>query len=276
MNIGFVLFENYFQRKGIGSSRIRGRWVIKYLNRIEGVTAEEFVQGKEYDVVVFQKAYWKELAKEFTGMKILDICDPDWLDGADVVSFCRHMDAVTVPTEEMKTAIERFTDTPVFVVPDGEDFETLPSPKVHEGTAKTVLWYGYSHNMDVLDGTYDIIKKHGLTLKVVTDGRLNTSECQVENVRWDEETCDYEYQGADFALFPQKKSGRAKFKSDNKTIHAWSLGLPVARTESDMVRFMNETERIIDSEIRYREAKENHDVKKSAQALYDVIVNISN
>jgi len=276
MNIGFVLFGDYFQKRGIGSSRIRGRWVIKYLNGIEGVEAESFVQGKEYDAIVFQKAYWREMAREFKGVKILDICDPDWLDGADVVSFCRHMDAVTVPTEEMKFAIERFTDTPVFVIPDGEDFETLPSPKIHDGTAKTVLWYGYSHNMDILDGAYDIIKKHGLTLRIVSDGRLNTSECQVENVQWDEATCDEEYQKADFAIFPRKKSGRGIYKSDNKTTHAWALGLPVARTPDDVARFMNETERIIDSEIRYQEARRNHDVKKSAELMYEIICRFQN
>lgn len=272
MRIGFVLMDSYWQKKGIGSSRIRGRWVIKYLNGIYGVEAEEFIQGKEYDVIVFQKAYWKEMARDFKGIKILDICDPDWLDGAEVVSFCRDMDFITVPTESLKEAISAFTDKPIHIIKDGEDFESLPGPKVHEGRAKSVVWFGYSGNMETIYPTFDSLKRLGLTLKVVSDGHLNTAECKVENIRWEEETCDDEYQKADFALLPDRKNGRFKYKSDNKTIHAWALGLPVAKTKEDLVRFMEESERIMDSEIRFQQVKKENSVELSARMLHELII----
>ena len=88
--IGWVLFGNFHQKKDIGSSRIRGKWVIEHMD------AEEFVQGKKYDTIIFQKTYWKEMARVFKGVKILDICDPDWLDGAEIINFCKDIDAVTV------------------------------------------------------------------------------------------------------------------------------------------------------------------------------------
>lgn len=271
MKIAFVLMDNFWQRKGIGSSRIRGRWIIKYLNRIEGVEAEELVQGKEYDVMVFQKVYWKEMARAFQGINILDICDPDWLEGAEVVSFCKEMDLITVPTEAMKEAIEKFTDTPVAIIPDGVDMEILPPQKKHMGTAKKVVWFGYSNNMEVLYPAFSSIKKLGLKLLVVSDGNLNTSECEVENVKWNAETCDAIYQEADFALLPEKTNGRFLYKSNNKTLHAWALGLPVAKTQQEMERFMNGEERKKEATIRYAEAKEGFSVAKSAKMLYSLI-----
>lgn len=271
MNIGFVLFDNYLQRKGIGSSRIRGRWVIKYFNRIPDVNAEEFVQGKNYDVIVFQKAYWKEMAREFKGIKILDICDPDWLEGAEVVSFCTLVDFITVPTEAMKEALSKYTEKPIYIIPDSEDVEILPPPKHHEGKAKKVVWFGYSSNLETIFPTFYTIKKLGLKLLVVTDGHLNTSECSYENIKWQEETCDQEYQKADFALLPDKMSGRFKFKSNNKTIHSWALGLPVAKTPQEMERFMDGEERQKEAADRYQEVKEKYTTEKVANQFYELI-----
>lgn len=271
MKIGYVLFDNYWQRKDIGSSRIRGRWVIKYLNKIEGVEAEEFVQGKSYDVIVFQKAYWKEMAREFRGIKILDICDPDWMEGAEVVSFCKDMDFITVPTEAMKETMAQFTDKPIHILPDSEDIDVLPTPRKHEGKAKSVVWFGYSTNLEVLYPTFFTIKKLGLSLIIVSDGHLNTAECSVQNVKWDALTCDEEYQKADFAILPDKLNGRFKFKSNNKTIHSWALGLPVAKTPQDMERFMDGEERQKEATARYQEVQEKYSTQETANQLYELI-----
>ena len=74
MKIGILTFEQFHGRKDIGSSRIRAKWVINHWPE-----AEEFVFGQKYDVVIYQKAYWLEHAQEFKGLKILDICDADFL-----------------------------------------------------------------------------------------------------------------------------------------------------------------------------------------------------
>jgi len=265
-NIGFVLFENYHQRKNIGSSRIRGHWIIKYMEE-----AELFIQGKEYDTIIFQKVYWKEMAREFKGKKILDICDPDWLEGAELVGFMKEMDAITVPTEKLKEVICQMTDKPVFVIPDSIDFEILPIPKKHQGRAKKVVWFGYSHNMDVLDPTLMKLNKMGLTLKVISDGSYNSSECKIENVRWNEETWIKEIQDADFCLLPEKIGGKWLFKSPNKTHQSWALGMPVAKTPEELEKFMSEEEREKESKEKYKWVLENCDVKKSIEKLREII-----
>lgn len=268
--VGFVLFENYHQRKNIGSSRIRGNWLIEKMPE-----AELFVQGKTYDTIIFQKVYWKEMAKAFPGKKILDICDPDWLEGAEVVSFIELMDAVTVPTVKLKEALEKMTTKPVYVIPDRINFDTMISPKKdHEGQAKSVVWFGYSHNIDVLDATVMKLKKLGLTLKIVSDGRYNTSECKVENVKWMPDTWQEEIKTADICLLPERVHGRSLFKSQNKTEQAWALGLPVAKTPQDLERFMIGEERKKEAEEKYQYVREHCAIEKSVEEMRQVIENI--
>lgn len=268
-SVGFVLFEAYLQRKNIGSSRIRGQWLIDQMEE-----AERFVQGKPYDTIIFQKVYWKEMARAFKGKKILDICDPDWLDGFEVVSFLQDMDAVTVPTEAMKEAMEKFTTIPITVIPDRINLAEMNPPKKHEGKAKKVVWFGYSHNSDVLDATLFNLKKRELTLKVISDGVYTSSECKIENVKWDPLTWQDEIQDADFCIIPDKITGRSVFKSPNKTHQAWILGMPVAKTLADLDRFMDGEERQKEAEKNYEWAKENCDVKKSVEEMRQVIQSI--
>lgn len=267
--VGFILFEAYLQRKNIGSSRIRGQWLIDHMKE-----AERFIQGKPYETLIFQKVYWKEMARAFKGKKILDICDPDWMDGFEVVSFLEDVDAVTVPTEAMKEAMEKFTKKPIFVIPDRINMDQMNPPKKHEGKAKKVVWFGYSHNTEVLDATLSNLKKRDLTLKVISDGVYTSSECKIENVKWDPLTWQDEIQDADFCLIPDKVTGRSVFKSQNKTHQAWALGMPVAKTLQDLERFMDGEERQNEAEERYEWAKKNCDVTKSVEEMRAVIESI--
>lgn len=271
MTIGFVLFENYHQRKNTGSSRIRGHWIIKYLNGIDGVKAETFQQGKTYDVVVFQKVYWKEFAKLYDGIKILDICDPDWLDGADVIAMSKLVDVITCPTLKLKKELAQMVKCPVIILRDMVDLEGLPEPKKHSGQAKKVVWFGYSHNSDVLDVATHKLGKMGLTLKIISDGNYMTSDCKVEYVKWDAETVNAEIQDADFALLPEYNYGRFPYKSNNKTIQSWALGLPVAKSVEDLEKFVDPIERQKEADLRYKEVIEDYDVRLGAIQLKAII-----
>lgn len=269
-SIGWCTFEQYHQRKDIGSSRIRAHWLIKNMPE-----AELFQQGKEYDTVIFQKAYWKEAAKMFTCKKILDICDPDWLEGAEIVSFCKYMDAITVSTEALAEELRIMTDKPVYVIKDRIDFDTLLEPKKHEGEAKVIGWFGYLNNAErVLEPCLNKIKNMGLKLVVISDGNFITGECEVENVKYSSTTINEELQKVDFLLLPEITTGKFLYKSQNKTEQAWALGLPVAKTSQDMERFMSSEERQKEADERYKYVMENCDVKKSVEEMREVIKSI--
>lgn len=267
--IGFCLFDAYWQRKNIGGSRIRGHWLIKYMPE-----AELFCQGKDYETVIYQKVYWKEHARAFNGKKILDLCDPDWLNGAEVISFCKDIDAITVSSQKLKEELEKMIDKPVYYIQDRIDFETLLPPKKHFEKAKKIAWFGYSHNLEVLDPCFNKIKKMGLTLKIISDGNLNTSECEIENVKYDPETIHTELQECDFCLLPTKNSSRFLFKSENKTELAWALGLPVAKTSKDLERFIDAEERQKEVDEKYKWVMDNCDIRSSVSELREVISKI--
>ena len=50
-------------------------------------------------MLIFQKVYCTpdyKFPEHFEGIKILDICDPDWVDGASIVETCNLWTAVLV------------------------------------------------------------------------------------------------------------------------------------------------------------------------------------
>ena len=80
--IGLFTHEQFINagENSIGSSRIRARWLLPYWPE-----AQLYQMGRKYAVMIFQKAYFMEYLKAYDGIKILDLCDPDWLEGKKVV-----------------------------------------------------------------------------------------------------------------------------------------------------------------------------------------------
>lgn len=265
--VGIITFENYHQKSDIASSRIRAKWLIKYWEE-----AEEFIQGKDYDVVIYQKAYWKEHARAYKGLKILDICDPDWLENFPVKEFADLMDVITVPTEALKEALSKFTETPVFVIKDRIDMSSLPEPKIHsDDQATKAVWFGYSQNLHVLEPALTLVQKMGLIMKVVTNATYKSLDCEIESVKWTPETSNKEIQDADFAILPRPDNRTNRFKSENKEILAIALGLPVAKTADDIKRFMNPDERKKEMLEKRPGVMEEYDVKKSVEEMRKLI-----
>src|SRR5438552_3820560 len=101
----------------IGSSRIRMRWLLPYWEE-----AEEFIIGKGYDVMIFQKVYWDTFKKNgnYQGVKILDLCDPDWLENKPVFEYIDWVDAVTTSTEALAEYIRKMRPNKkhVLCIPD--------------------------------------------------------------------------------------------------------------------------------------------------------------
>ena len=79
MRVGILTFGRKHGRKTgtIGSSILRGHWLQEHW---EG--SELWTEGRKFDAILFQKVYWKEYFDVYDGVKILDLCDPDWLGPA--------------------------------------------------------------------------------------------------------------------------------------------------------------------------------------------------
>jgi hypothetical protein len=278
MKTGFLTFEQYHGKKDIGSSRIRCDWLIKHWKAASGIgDAERFTFGQKYDIVVFQKAYWIEYAQAFEGIKILDICDADWLQWSynikQMIDLC---DAVTCSTMEIAKFLVQLTDKPVVVIPDRVDFSEMPKPKVHEGPLKTAVWYGYAENFEVLEGAIPALKKRGIDLIVVSNKSFSTSiqGIEIKNFPWSPKTWIGDVMRGDVVLNPISKVGRFKYKSDNKTVQAWALGLPVVYTDKELDFFKDAEERNLEAKKRYAEVRTERDVKQSVVELSELIQEI--
>lgn len=283
MNVGVLSFENYEtrQKDSVGSSRIRVNWVVKYWPE-----AEEFQIAKKYDVVIFQKAYFSRYMKIYDGIKIIDLCDPDWMDKKPVVECIDLCDAVTCSSKGLFDFVKSITDKPVYFIPDRVDLSAIQDIKKHKGRAKTVAWYGYHNNFKMVDLALPTIKRLGLQLVVFSDFPYYPTtaiqgideqwiQLNIKNFKYNQETLFRDLvEYSDVVINPKSQEGKYKYKSDNKTVIAWALGLPVAQDSEDLELFVEEVERQRESEKRLIEVKEQYDSKLSVQEYKKVIQDI--
>lgn len=270
--VGIITFEKFHGRKDIGSSRIRGEWLVKYWDE-----AEIFKQGKEYDVVIYQKAYWVEHARAFKGIKILDVCDPDFLHfGYKFMEMINEVDAITVSSPALQAVIKNFTNKPVRYIPDRVDLDFHRGKKFHQGEAEWAIWFGYSTGFDMLKPVLHFLKKFNLNLIVISESDFSmpsnySDYIKLKNIRWNLETVNQDILLGDVVLNPQSNKGKWKFKSNNKTLSAWALGMPVAHTVDELEKFLVEENRKKESDLKYNEVREKWDVKISVEEFKNLI-----
>ena len=267
-----LTFEQFWGRKNIGSSRIRGKWLIKYWDKLE-----KFKMGQKADFVIFQKAYWVEYAKLYKGIKILDICDPDFMDWhyriKELVDEC---DAVVTSTPALAKEMQIFIKgKPVICIPDRIDLEEHQEKKEHKGDAEWVVWFGYSTNFYLLQGIESHLQKLGLSLIVISDKNytsIGNYKVELLNIRWKEETLNENILKGDIILNPFSPKGRWRFKSNNKSLVAKALGMPVATTPEELRMFVNVDERKKAAKEGILEVASKWGVKQSIPE-YEALIN---
>lgn len=330
MKVGILLFEQFYGKENIGSSRIRGRWLAKHWE-----DAEVFKMGQEYDAIIFQKVYWIEYARlirkqeskcdcvpyETDGPEwnhqdncnsvkpkkrkvlILDICDADWMHwGHRVKQMIDLCDAVTTSSVELAKFIVTLTDKPVWCIPDRLAFEELRGgPKKHVGDTATVAWFGYSENFPMLDAAINGLIREGIKKLIVIasrktpytlppfaqsktvqkkdeDGKMRTetvpAKIELVNYPWTLESVNDDLLRADVVINPQSKFARWKYKSNNKTITAWALGLPVAHTIDELHELMTAEVRNAEATKRLAEVHEKYDIAQSVVEYKNLIQSI--
>ena len=218
----------------------------------------------------------------FDGIKIMDLCDPEWLDNNrpyfNLMSKC---DAIVTSTKALAEYIGKIiTDKPVLCIPDRVDLEEHKiSKEVKDAWStdlpKTAVWFGYSHNFYHIEKTLDVLRKHNLKLTVMSDKNLKIPDeyesLELHNVKYDYNTAHEIIARHDIAILPTTEDLKGRFKSNNKSITAMALGVPVARLPEDLERLMNPKERKKASEQGLKEVKEKWDVKISVKEYKKLI-----
>lgn len=277
MKTAIISFEKYHGRRqgSIGSSMIRAKWLAEAWD-------EAFLwrNGDYFDSAIFQKVYWKDMFTDFKGAKILDLCDPDWMNGdVNIVEISHMVDAITCSTDELTHFIKTFVkNKPVETVPDRVNFDYFTHQKKHDDKARNVVWFGYYGNAKVvLPQVLPSLKERGLSLTVISNNAFEPSQdfgVEIQNIEWTPETAFADIQASDFAINPPSFLRNFRFKSNNKTLVSWALGLPVANTAEDMDRFMKPEERTKEAEKRMDEVKKDWNIKLSVEQYKKLLCDI--
>lgn len=278
-SIGFITMEKVENRPpgSVGSARIRGQWLWDHWNE-----AEEYRVGHPYDVMIFQKAYWREMMINFKGIKIFDLCDPDWLEPRPVVESMEYCDAMVTSTEALAKYLRKFIfDKPVICIPDRINLDEHNPRGEHTGTAKKVVWFGYSHNIHYIQKTFEFLIENDLELVIISNVPYRPptgyDRLKITNINYNYDHVHENIKACDFALLPETDEDlRGKFKSNNKTLTAWALGMPVAKDPDDLTRFLNPDERNKERALRLQEVKDNWDVKISVEEYKSLIQDLQN
>lgn len=271
----FTYSQFHGKQEPVGSDYIRVHQLIKYWP-----DAGLYKYGEFPDCLIFNKVFVSQdykFPKHFENKKILDIADPMWLEGHNIVETCQAMDAVTCPTEALAEYIRQF-HTNVVVVPDRFDLDAIPKPKEHKGKAKTVVWFGYSHNSELLKPAIPIIESLGLNLLIISNDDpianrwgIKPKKEWYKYIKYDEATIYQDLQKADFAVIPDGFRPEDKFKSNNKTIKANLAGLPVAKTKEDVELYMSGEARQDWFNHNYDIIAKEYDVRNSVKQMQELI-----
>lgn len=276
--VRFFTFEQFHAKSNVGSTKIRVHNLIKNWKE-----AELYKFGEKPDVMIYQKVYIGKDYKvpaTFPAIKILDVCDPDWFDGVPIKETVNAMDAVVTPTNALADFIRQLTDKPIKVIRDRFDLSDFPERKMHRGKAKTVVWFGYQHNAGALKLAVQSFERRGLNLRVVADqdpfasrwaAKPQEYEKKYRFVKYLPETAYREIQKADICVLPKLNRPQDRFKSENKTVIAQLLGLPVAVNADELDKFMEADDRNGHIDTIYDQLKIEYNCKKSVSQYKQLI-----
>jgi len=284
--MGKIIGENLMKNKGaivtfekkdnrvkdsIGSSRIRGRWLWENWSEVE-----EYQIGEKYSFLIFQKAYWMSYAMEFKGIKVFDLCDPDHIDRRPVVEMMELCDACTFSTQALCDYYSKLTTKPCYYVPDRLDLSEHEKRGEHKGKAKSVVWFGYSHNMDI-EKTLPHLERNNLKLTIISDNQVPVyGEKQPMFIKYSYPKVHKDIAKFDMVILPEydMNDPRQRYKSDNKDVTCWALGVPVVKVPEDIDKFMSADERNKAVAGWRDKIKKEYDIKLSVEQLKEIIQNV--
>lgn len=278
--LDFSLFHN--KRPPTGSTFIRMIQMEKYWPDFL-----RYEYGENPNCLIFQKVYCGldyKFPVHFHNKKILDICDPDWLNGNAVKETADGMDAVVCATEPIKDFMKQLTDKPVVVIPDRFDLSVLPEPVAHKKKAVRAVWFGYAHNAEALKFGIKALENHDISLCVISNEdpaawRWAVNPDEYKNKyrykKYDEKTIYQELVKYDFAFLPKNVRPEDKYKSNNRTIKSNLVGLPVVYDKETLEKYISPESRQEWVNQNLEQIKKDYDIIKSVKQYQELIDEIS-
>lgn len=274
----FAQFHN--KRPSPGSVKIRVENLMKYWPE-----ASLYRYGDDMDVMIFQKVYTTydyKFINHLDRTKILDVCDPDWTATPDVYikETLDNVDAVVVPTRNLQKLMQQMTDKPVRIIKDRFDLSEFPPKKRHKGDLKTLVWFGYSHNADLLRHAIPSLEERNLNLVVISNEDpacyrwADDPEKFVKRytfIKYNQETIYQNIQIGDAAILPKGFRPQDRYKSENRNIIAQLCGLPIVQSTDDLEKFKTADQRNGHIDTIYDKLKQDYDCRLSVKEYKELI-----
>lgn len=282
-SVAAFTFEQFHNKKNIGSTKIRIKNLMKYWPELH-----LYKYGEKPDAMIFQKVYrsgetFRSAAYTLPGEmgvpSILDICDADWLGQGAVTKACfitetaRMVDAVVTSTEALAEFIRQLTDKPVLCIPDRFVIDEFPTIKHHTTPLKKAVWFGYSHNAELLRYAIPAIERHKLNFTIISndDPRL---PFEYDFKLWNNANAYDIIQQHDIAILPKGTRPQDRFKSNNRPVQSILCGVPVATTADEVERYESAAERNKSVLPLWQLYRKEYDVRKSVDEYQDLIKSI--
>jgi hypothetical protein len=207
----------------------------------------------------------QELSEKFKHkLQIFDVCDPEHLFKPNefqyMVDRCQF---ITVSNEELKIELEKKYNKPIYIIPDRINLDFFKTKKVHIDKIPRIVWFGYQGNFQYVKYWRPELEACGLELVCITEEPCDFGRF----VKWEFNTFCNEIIKGDIVFNP-----KGPFKSNNKTLISWALGMPVAHKPEEIKKFLNVNARIEEAEKRLKEVKSQWDVRLSAWELNGLII----
>lgn len=256
-----------------GSIQIRAEWPAKYWDGADVYDRSQRLTG--YDLYVFQKLYLTAFARKLLRhlatqrnrgeCKIaFDLCDPDFLEPEHEqrMSYALPLfDFAIATTQPIADYLNWWL--PTYVIPDRVDLSIREKVgrklTFRRGDKPSLVWAGYANHTSALDELRPAIQTMRLHLETIA------VEAPIPFDQFWQQVLQY-----DILVNPRPNVPPYTYKSDNKTLIAWALGMPVARTPEEIAKLCNEKQRWLESAIRYQDVENKHDVRLSVQQWQDI------
>lgn len=256
------------------SGRFRAQWPAKYM--INGQAYDGSQRLADFNCFVFQKFYlsekarsWAHAFRDMGHLLAFDLCDADWLQSTThrgrLLYILPLMDFAVAPTGPLADWLRQWL--PAHVIPDRLDLAAHTERHSPQDRLPRLIWFGNAGNLVTLEQMWPAVCDLGLSLTILADRLIPPwDERPVEFVKWTLDGANAVIADHDIALNPRLETGAFAYKSDNKTVTAWALGVPVAETPDRLLALMDFELRKLIAAHRAVEVAANYDVRISALA----------
>lgn len=299
IKIGFLVLDSTVNNE-TASTRIRVHYVTKYL-KCKWAVSDTRKDLLECDVVLFQTRWTDQdllLAKELKERKIpiiLDITDPEWdtrYTQCTAVNFrletmIKLADCITFSSKKLMEWFNNvYPGNDTVTIIDRIDLDVHNKIRIHKDKdEKTIVWYGSWANLKSLELAREDLEKLGLEinikLKLIYDKTakhdIKFKNIKVEKIEWTEEKTIEALLDAELAINPKYKNDWRDYKTNNKTVKAWALGVPCIEEDfySKIKLYLGHTGYRGEEGWKLRkEVEEKYDARLSAEELENLAWNL--